>query len=389
MGVAQDSQLSNLETVPTLISAPVQSVTELGAASILAQDYEGDGAEELGVGEYVKGLGSLPTVVSGRGRGGIDSKPWQQEGDWPCPNSSCSNINFSFRGICNRCGTARPAGSFPAIGGGLGCSRTRGRGPGDTGCRSGRGAGGPPGLFGPNDWNCPMCGNINWAKRTKCNICSAGKPGYNEGGAREGRGGGYKEFDQAEIEETKRRRREMEEVLPPFKYNLSNYWEDDGEMYDEFGNLKKKFRAKARTGDSLVAAALATGGTGKAGWNMEESRVAEQSKEKSKDHSYLRYDNDSGGDHKVRNYAPSARHSQHGNENGRETRRRMGESNAERYRSDFSVRDQDRVSGGAWAWERVAVKGRGGEALLELENEEQGEWLRRRKRLRERDRITD
>lgn len=30
---------------------------------------------------------------------------------------------------------------------------------------------------------------------------------------REGRAGGYKEFDEAEIEETKRRRKELEEVL--------------------------------------------------------------------------------------------------------------------------------------------------------------------------------
>jgi hypothetical protein len=56
------------------------------------------------------------------------------------------------------------------------------------------------------------CGNINWAKRTKCNICNTARPGLNEGGAREGRAGGYKEFDEAEIEETKRRRRELEEV---------------------------------------------------------------------------------------------------------------------------------------------------------------------------------
>lgn len=31
---------------------------------------------------------------------------------------------------------------------------------------------------------CFRCGNINWAKRTKCNICNTNKPGHNEGGVR-------------------------------------------------------------------------------------------------------------------------------------------------------------------------------------------------------------
>ena len=67
---------------------------------------------------------------------------------------SCGNVNFAFRGVCNRCGAARPAG-----GGGRG----RGRGIADArgSSRAGAGAGaaavgGPPGLFGPNDWPCPM-----------------------------------------------------------------------------------------------------------------------------------------------------------------------------------------------------------------------------------------
>ncbi len=68
---------------------------------------------------------------------------------------SCANINFAFRGVCNRCGTARPAGNGGG-GGGLGGGRGRGRGPPDAGSKGGRGPGGPPGLFGPNDWNCPM-----------------------------------------------------------------------------------------------------------------------------------------------------------------------------------------------------------------------------------------
>ncbi|CAM8946085.1 unnamed protein product [Rhodiola kirilowii] len=119
-------------------------------------------------------------------------------------------------------------------GGGLG----RGRNNNDSG-GAGRGTGGAPGLFGPNDWTCPMCANINWAKRLKCNVCNTNKPGHNEGGVRGGRAGGYKELDEEEIQETRRRRREAEE--------------DDGEMYDEFGNLKKKFRAKTQT--TIVAQA--------------------------------------------------------------------------------------------------------------------------------------
>ncbi|TQD90384.1 hypothetical protein C1H46_024021 [Malus baccata] len=156
----------------------------------------------------------------GRGRGDASGKAWQQEGDWTCPN-------------------------------------TRGRGV-DAGGRGGPVGAPTGGLFGPNDWPCPMCANINWAKRTKCNICNTNKPGHNEGGVRGGRGGGYKELDEEELEEIKRRRREAEQ--------------DDGEMYDEFGNLKKKFRAKTQpteTGRALP-------GAGRAGWEVLLTEMAER-----------------------------------------------------------------------------------------------------------------
>ncbi|KAK9275210.1 hypothetical protein L1049_022472 [Liquidambar formosana] len=191
----------------------------------------------------------------GRGRGDASGKAWQQEGDWLCPNTSCSNVNFAYRGVCNRCGSARPSGH---AGGGAGAGgRGRGRGGSEPGVL-GRGVGGPTGLFGPNDWSCPMCGNINWAKRNKCNICNTNKPGHNEGGVRGGRGGGYKELDEEEIEETRRRRREAEE--------------DDGEMYDEFGNLKKKFRAKMQQAE----AGQVLRGAGRAGWEVEELGVIDR-----------------------------------------------------------------------------------------------------------------
>ncbi|XP_057778347.1 transcription initiation factor TFIID subunit 15 [Salvia miltiorrhiza] len=197
----------------------------------------------------------------GRGRGDAGGKPWQQDGDWLCTNTSCGNVNFAFRGVCNRCGTARPAGA--SGGGAAGGGRGRGRGNSDAGgpARGAGAAGG--GLFGPNDWPCPMCGNINWAKRTKCNICNTNKPGTSEGGVRGGRGGGYKELDEEEIEETKRRRRAAEE--------------DDGEMYDEFGNLKKKFRAKTQ-----AETTQAVPGVGRAGWEVEELGDKDK-RERSKD----------------------------------------------------------------------------------------------------------
>ncbi|XP_061342140.1 transcription initiation factor TFIID subunit 15 [Gastrolobium bilobum] len=204
---------------------------------------------------------------SGRGRGQNDTsgKPWQQEGDWLCPNTSCSNVNFAFRGACNRCGSARPAGAAGFAGAG-------GRGKGRAGQESGEiGRPGGGGLFGPNDWPCPMCANINWAKRTKCNICNTNKPGHNEGGVRGGRAGGYKELDEEEIEETKRRRREAE---------------DDGELYDEFGNLKKKFRAKTQQAE----AAQVLPGSGRAGWEVEELGIERDARERSRDRGRERND---------------------------------------------------------------------------------------------------
>ncbi|KAL3638018.1 hypothetical protein CASFOL_018466 [Castilleja foliolosa] len=116
-------------------------------------------------------------------------KAWQQDGDLMCSNTRsviCGNVNFAFRGVCNRCGTARPAGAGGGAGGG---GRGRGRGGLDSGgptrAVAGAGAGAAGGgLFGPNDWSCPMCGNINWAKLLKCNICNTNKPGTSEGGVR-------------------------------------------------------------------------------------------------------------------------------------------------------------------------------------------------------------
>lgn len=61
-------------------------------------------------------------------------------------------MNFAFRGACNRCGTARPAGAAGISGAG---GRGKGRAAGQESGGAGRPAAGG-GLFGPNDWPCPM-----------------------------------------------------------------------------------------------------------------------------------------------------------------------------------------------------------------------------------------
>lgn len=81
------------------------------------------------------------------------------------------------------------------------------------------------GLFTPADWTCTGCGNVNWARRGTCNMCNTPKPGTMDM-TRDGAKGGFREYDEAEIEEARRRRQEN----------------DEKEMYDEYGRLKKQFR---------------------------------------------------------------------------------------------------------------------------------------------------
>lgn len=67
------------------------------------------------------------------------------------------------------------------------------------------------GLFKPEDWMCPMCGNVNYARRSHCHLCKHPREGKQEN--RAGLGGGFKE-----------------NVGTEYKQHDS-----DEEMYDEVG----------------------------------------------------------------------------------------------------------------------------------------------------------
>uniref|UniRef100_A0A915IQJ2 RanBP2-type domain-containing protein n=1 Tax=Romanomermis culicivorax TaxID=13658 RepID=A0A915IQJ2_ROMCU len=128
------------------------------------------------------------------------SRPVVKDGNWACPEPKCSKINTVSRSTCETCGRSKP--------------RQKSKGSHEIGKEAAEKS---KGLFSAEDWSCSKCGNINWSRRSTCNICNAPKHGEVE--ARTGYGGGY--MDRQEIEYVKRAN-------------------DDDEEYDEFGRKKKK-----------------------------------------------------------------------------------------------------------------------------------------------------
>ncbi|XP_008406329.1 zinc finger Ran-binding domain-containing protein 2 isoform X3 [Poecilia reticulata] len=134
------------------------------------------------------------------------------DGDWICPDKKCGNVNFARRTSCNRCGREKTTEAKMMKAGGTEIGKTL--------------AEKSRGLFSANDWQCKTCGNVNWARRSECNMCNT--PKYAKLEERTGYGGGFNERENVEYIERE---------------------ESDGE-YDEFGRKKKKYRGKSNSSSS-------------------------------------------------------------------------------------------------------------------------------------------
>ena len=111
-------------------------------------------------------------------------------------------MNFARRFNCNRCGKEKKIEKVKKQGTEIGSAAAE---------KS-------KGLFSAEDWQCAKCGNVNWARRTTCNVCNAQK--FTEVEERTGLGGG---FNERGVVEYKQRH-------------------DSDDEYDDFGRKKKKNR---------------------------------------------------------------------------------------------------------------------------------------------------
>merc|ERR1719203_2112513 len=94
-------------------------------------------------------------MAMGMGMGNPNMKP----GDWMCP--SCSNHVFARNSACPKCGESKPEGA-----GAAGMQGGTGMGMGAGGGLKILSMGGP--VPKPGDWDCPNCGDLQFAKNLIC-----------------------------------------------------------------------------------------------------------------------------------------------------------------------------------------------------------------------------
>ncbi|XP_073499995.1 zinc finger Ran-binding domain-containing protein 2 isoform X4 [Phyllobates terribilis] len=246
------------------------------------------------------------------------------DGDWICPDKKCGNVNFARRTSCNRCGREKTTDAKMMKAGGTEIGKTL--------------AEKSRGLFSANDWQCKTCGNVNWARRSECNMCNT--PKYAKLEERTGYGGGFNERENVEYIERE---------------------ESDGE-YDEFGRKKKKYRGKPSSGKSG-----AKGDEKVSGVEEEEEEGDEEEDEEEGDLSKYKLDDDDDEDDdgdlskynlasdeegssknkksaRSRSKSPSSRSSSHTSSRSR-SRSRSRSSSSSRSRSRSSSRERSRSRG--------------------------------------------
>eukprot|EP00928_Gymnodinium_smaydae_P004763 TRINITY_DN11624_c0_g1_i1.p1 TRINITY_DN11624_c0_g1~~TRINITY_DN11624_c0_g1_i1.p1 ORF type:complete len:457 (+),score=113.79 TRINITY_DN11624_c0_g1_i1:200-1570(+) len=106
-------------------------------------------------------------------------------GDWACPQ--CGNYNFARNNQCRRCATPCP-GSVAAVEGAE-AAEGEGGGCGKDGAKGGKK--GKQWLAEPGDWTCPSCGDLNFRRNTNCRKCNTPRP-EDAGGPVKGKGKGGK-----------------------------------------------------------------------------------------------------------------------------------------------------------------------------------------------------
>ncbi|KAJ7992881.1 hypothetical protein DPEC_G00266670 [Dallia pectoralis] len=250
------------------------------------------------------------------------------DGDWICPDKKCGNVNFARRTSCNRCGREKTTEAKMMKAGGTEIGKTL--------------AEKSRGLFSANDWQCKTCGNVNWARRSECNMCNT--PKYAKLEERTGYGGGFNERENVEYIDRE---------------------ESDGE-YDEFGRKKKKYRGKpvskssAKEIEKKVEPVKPEAGEEEEEEEEEEGdlskyKLDDDDEEEDEDDADLsKYDLDASGDEgekdklvEVKNSPPgSSRSSSRSSSSGPRSRSRSKSrsSSTSRSRSSSQERDQSRRS---------------------------------------------